>query len=90
MATVIKKYREQVQSVDACQYDGTAESQQAIISFTEGKAQLTDGGNFVLTGYMSDVVTTIHATDWITKDAWKNCNRKTDADFQIIYAPGPN
>jgi hypothetical protein len=90
MATPIKKYRQQVQSVDACQYDGSEESRQVIIEFTNGKAEVTGGGNFVLHGIESTIVTTIHSTDWITKDAWGLCNCRKDADFQIIYAPGPS
>ena len=82
----VKKYREQVMSVDACQYDGT--NKQELMTWAESRLTETEEGELRLEvpGGMFIIV---NVTDWIYNDVYGGWWKMLDRDFQITYAPGP-
>ena len=83
----VKKYREQVISVDACQFSGS--NQQELINWSGGKVVVTDGNLMLIA---SDGITfiPINSTDWVIDNPWHNWMVMKNSDFQITYAPGPS
>jgi hypothetical protein len=86
MPTASKQYRRQVEVVEGFQYDGT--NSQDVIDFTGGAAVMQD--DKLMLKHPGGQYQEIHPTNWILHDPWESNFVMADADFKIVYAPGPN
>jgi hypothetical protein len=83
---MIKKYREQIISVDGCQFVGT--NQQELITWGAGKITETPQGGLQLEIAPGNFAP-VNNTDWVINDPYHNWSVLTAANFLIAYAPGP-